>query len=69
MTDLSVKIDQLLKEADECEMLGGLCASHEERIANRRRAEELRALASETQHVLAERNRHEGTQTRCLQNS
>ena len=27
------------KEADECEMLGGLCASHEERIANRRRAQ------------------------------
>jgi hypothetical protein len=52
MTELSEKIDELLKQADECEMLSGLAATHKEQIAHRQRAEELRALALEAQILL-----------------
>jgi hypothetical protein len=52
MTELSNGIDALLKEVDECEMLGGLAATHEERVAHRQRAKELRALALEAQVLL-----------------
>lgn len=52
MTELSEKIDALLQEANECEMLGGLAATHEEQAAHRQRAEELRALALEAQILL-----------------
>jgi hypothetical protein len=47
MTDLTELIDKYLKEADECEMLGGLTATHDERVRYRERAEKLRCLASE----------------------
>lgn len=52
MTDIQAKIEQLLQEADQCEMLGGLAATHEERIAHRQRAEELRSLATQAQVLL-----------------
>jgi hypothetical protein len=52
MTGLSEKINSLLKDADECEMLGGLASSHEERVAYRQRAEGLRLLALEAQILL-----------------
>jgi hypothetical protein len=52
MTGLSEKIDSLLKDADECEMLGGLASSHDERVAYRRKAEGLRSLALEAQILL-----------------
>ena len=50
--DFNEKIEKLLQEAAECDMLGGLAASHEERITFRQRAEELRELATKAQ-VLA----------------
>jgi hypothetical protein len=52
MSDISAKIEQILQEADECERLGGLAASHEERAAKLQQAEELRALALEAQILL-----------------
>jgi UDP-N-acetylmuramyl tripeptide synthase len=53
--DVDEKIEKLLQEAAECDMLGGLAASHEERIAFRQRAEELRELAAKAQ-VLVEQS-------------
>jgi hypothetical protein len=47
MTDLTETIDKFLQEANECEMLGGLAATHGQRVAYRERAERLRILASE----------------------
>ena len=47
------EIDKLLLEANECEMLGELAASHEDRVANRNRAEHLRDLAADAQRKLA----------------
>ena len=44
MTDLTELIDKYLQEADECEMLGGLAATHDERVRFRERAEKLRCL-------------------------
>jgi hypothetical protein len=41
MIDLRDKIERLLQEAAECDMLGRLAAEHDERAANRKRAEEL----------------------------
>ena len=52
MTEIIEQIEKLLQEADECEMLGGLAASHEERVAHRQRAEELRSLATKAQVLL-----------------
>jgi hypothetical protein len=52
MTDISEEIEKLLQEADECEKLGGLAATHEERVAHRQRAEELRDLATRAQVLL-----------------
>jgi hypothetical protein len=52
MTKIAEQIEKLLQEADECEMLGGLAASHEERVAHRQRAEELRSLSSKAQILL-----------------
>ena len=62
MTEISDKLDALLKEADECEMLGGLAATHEERVAHRQRAEELRALALEAQNMLEQAHARQVTQ-------
>jgi hypothetical protein len=48
MTDhLIGTIDNLLQNADECEMLGGLAATHDQRVAYREQAERLRILASD----------------------
>jgi hypothetical protein len=47
MTDLIGTMDTLLLEARECEMLGGLAATHEQRAAYRERADRLRILALE----------------------
>jgi hypothetical protein len=47
MTDLIEHIDKFLQQADECEMLGGLAATHDERVRYRERAKRLRCLASE----------------------
>ena len=49
------EIENLLLEAAECEMLGGLAASREDRVANRNRAERLRDLAAEAQRSLLAR--------------
>ena len=49
MTDLTETIDKFLQDADECEMLGGLAPTHEQRVAYRERAERLRVLASDAQ--------------------
>ena len=51
MTDLTELIDKYLQEADECEMLGGLAATHDERVRYRERAEKLRCLASEARRA------------------
>ena len=48
MTDLT---DLILQEANECEMLGGLAATHDERVRYRERAEKLRCLASEARRA------------------
>jgi hypothetical protein len=48
------EIEKLLLEAAECEMLGGLAASHEDRVAHRNRAKHLRGLASEAHRRLLE---------------
>jgi hypothetical protein len=50
--DFSEKIEKLLMEAAECDMLGGLAASHDERATYRQRAEELRALAANAQVLI-----------------
>ena len=52
MTDISARIEQLLREADACERLGGLAATPEERAAKQQLAESLRALALEAQILL-----------------
>ena len=51
MTDLTELIDKYLQEADECEMLGGLAATHDERVRYRERAEKLRCLALEARRA------------------
>ena len=48
---MSDQTDKLLQEANECEMLGGLAAAHDERVAYRERAERLRILASEAHRL------------------
>lgn len=53
MTDIPQQIEALLRQADECELLGGLAVDDDTRRASRERAEELRKLASEAQHLLA----------------
>lgn len=50
--DFDENIEKLLQEAAECDMLGGLAASHEERISFRQRAGELRELAAKAQVLL-----------------
>jgi hypothetical protein len=51
MQDSFQQIETLLKEAAECELLGGLAVDAETRRANRARAAILHELASEA-HVL-----------------
>ena len=51
------EIEQLHLKAAECEILGGLAASHEDRVAHRQRAERLRELAAEAQRRLTMRER------------
>lgn len=46
------EIDKLLLEAAECEILRGLAASHEDRVAHRDRAEHLRELAADAHRKL-----------------
>jgi hypothetical protein len=41
------KIEELLREADECELLGGLAVDRDIRLTNRKRANQLRRLAAE----------------------
>jgi hypothetical protein len=53
--DIREEIENLRLEAAEYEMLGGLAATHEDRVANRNRAEHLRDLAAEAQRRLFER--------------
>jgi hypothetical protein len=43
----------MLQQADECEMLGGLAATHEQRVDYRERADRLRILASEARRAQA----------------
>ena len=54
MTDdhFDQKIEKLLQEAAECDMLGGLASTHEERLSYRQRAQELRELAAKAQVLL-----------------
>jgi hypothetical protein len=47
MQDVSQQIESLLKEADECELLGGLAVDAQTRRSNRARAATLRELASQ----------------------
>ena len=51
MIDLTELIDKYLQEADECEMLGGLAATHNERVRYRERADKLRCLALEARRA------------------
>lgn len=51
--DIRAEIEKLVLKAAECEMLGGLAASHDDRVANRNRAEHLRDLAAEAQRRLS----------------
>ena len=55
--DIQQQIDALLREADECEMIGGLACDKATRQANRPRAAQLRQLASEAQTMLAVQGR------------
>jgi hypothetical protein len=63
--DIREEIEKLLLEAAECEMLGGLAASHEDRVANRNRAEHLRDLAAEAQRRLFVREGMRCDRTLC----
>jgi predicted transcriptional regulator len=63
--DIREEIEKLLLEAAECEMLGGLAVSHEDRVANRNRAEHLRELASEAQRRLFVREGMRCDRTLC----
>jgi hypothetical protein len=56
--DFSEKIEKLLQEAAECDMLGGLAASHDERATYRQRAEDLRALAAKAQVLIEQGEAH-----------
>ena len=48
---MSEKIELLLREAAENEMLGGLAATQDERIAHRKRAAALKALADNVREL------------------
>jgi hypothetical protein len=47
MGEHSLKIDALLTEANDCELIGSLATTREVRETNRARAQELRKLAQE----------------------
>lgn len=53
MQSPSQQIESLLRQADECELLGGLATDAQVRRANRARAAMLRKLASESRMHLA----------------
>jgi hypothetical protein len=53
MTDLIRTIDEVLQEANECEILGGLAATHKQRVGYRELAERFRILASEARRAKA----------------
>ena len=52
MTDISARIEELLREAEACQKLADSAATHEERAAKQQQAETLRALALEAQILL-----------------
>jgi hypothetical protein len=47
MGEFTQKIDALLTEANDCELIGSLATTREVRETNRARAQELRKLAQE----------------------
>jgi hypothetical protein len=57
MPDLKNKLDKLLSDAADCQMIGSLAADPNTRADYRRRAEEFRALAEQLRSQLIERPR------------
>jgi hypothetical protein len=51
MGELSHKVDALLTEANDCELIGSLATNPKVRESNRARAEQLRKLAEETRKL------------------
>jgi hypothetical protein len=54
MKDLKAKLEKLLAEAEDCELIGRLATAPDKRILFRKLAVDLRANASEIQAVIAE---------------
>jgi hypothetical protein len=57
MPDFKIKLDKLLTEAAECQLIGNLAADPTKRTEYRRRADEFRALAERVRAQISERPR------------
>ena len=53
MKDLKAKLDKLLAEAEDCDLIGRLATDSDKRILFKKLAVDLRANASEIQAVIA----------------
>lgn len=56
MKDLSVKLEKLLVEAEDCELIGRLATDPKKRELFKKLASDLRAMARDIQAVITERS-------------
>jgi hypothetical protein len=57
MSELSIKIEEILKEIENCELVASLATDPDTRRLNHQRAEELRELAAEAKRADAKQAR------------
>ena len=60
MEDLKAKLEKLLLEADDCDIIGNLAADENKRNFFRKLASQLRAMAHDIEAMIALRTRREG---------
>jgi hypothetical protein len=56
MKDLHAKLERLLAEAQDCDLIGNLAADHAKRATFRRMAEQLRDMAAQLKTDIAARS-------------
>jgi hypothetical protein len=55
MKDLQAKLERLLAEAQDCDLIGNLATDHDKRATFRRMAEQFRQMAEQLQADIAAR--------------
>jgi len=55
MKDLQAKLERLLAEAQDCDLIGNLASDHDKRATFRRMAEQLRQMAEQLKADIAAR--------------